>query len=134
MTRPPADEAAQVPGKKEAGAPEPAKADDDVLLTAGQRRRAEREARRQAKDAAYELRRQRKKSKDAGSWRGHHIVDGNGLAEAFPEPESTELESGTVRRRITHGVVLVLLLALLVSGLVLSAMMQRGELELTLGP
>ncbi len=140
MTRPPAGESAREPGKQDdAGAPEdaaqvPAGKVDDVLLTAGQRRKAEREARRQAKDAAYELRRQRKKSKDASSWRGRHIVDSNGLAEAFPEPESTELETGTVRRRITHGVVLVLLLALLVAGLVLAGMIQRGELELTLGP
>ncbi len=108
--------------------------DDDVLLTARQRRKEEREARRQAKDAAYELRRQRKKNNDGTSSRGHNIVDGSGLAEAFPDHESTELESGAVRRRITHGVVLVLLLALLVTGLVLAGMIQRGELELTLGP
>lgn len=63
-------------------------ADDDVLLTTRQRRRAEREERRQAKDEAYELRRQRKKAKDGTTWRGHHIVDSRGLAEAFPEPET----------------------------------------------
>lgn len=108
-------------------------ADDDVLLTTRQRRRAEREERRQAKDEAYELRRQRKKAKDGTTWRGHHIVDSRGLAEAFPEPETPELLPSTVNRRITHAVVLVLLLALVVAGVVLVGMVQRGELELKLG-
>lgn len=107
--------------------------DDDVLLTARQRRRAERVARRQAKDEAYELRMQRKKAKDGTTWRGHHIVDSRGLAEAFPEPESPELPTSTVRRRITHAVVLVLLLSLVVAGLVLVGMIQRGELDLKIG-
>ncbi|AIY01987.1 hypothetical protein ART_2388 [Arthrobacter sp. PAMC 25486] len=105
-----------------------------MLLTAGQRRRADREERRQAKDAAYELRQQRKKAKDGTSWRGHHIVDSSGLDEAFPAPETPELPGSTVRRRIIHGVVLVLLLALVVSGVVLAGMVQRGEMELKLGP
>ena len=106
---------------------------DEVLLTARQQRRAAREERRQAKDAAYDLRQARKKAKDGTSWRGHNIVDERGLADAFPEPETPELNPVTVRRRITHGVVLVLLLALLVAGVVLAAMVQRGELHLTLG-
>lgn len=121
MTRLPAG----TPGK------EPA---DEVLLTAGQRRRAEREERRQAKDAAYELRQQRKKAKDGTSWHGRHIVDSSGLDEAFPAPQTLELPGSTVRRRIIHGVVLVVLLALVVSGVVLAGMVQRGELELKLGP
>ena len=121
MTRPPAE----TPGR------EPA---DEVLLTAGQRRSLARVERRQAKDAAYELRRQRKKAKDGTTWRGRHIVDSGGLAEAFPAPETPELTHFSVRRRIIHGVVLVLLLALVVSGVVLAGMVQRGELELKLGP
>lgn len=120
MTRPPADR------------PDEGRA-DDVVFTAGQRRKAEREERRQAKDAAYELRQQRRKAKDGTSWRGHNIVNTRGLGEAFPEPESPELSTATVRRRITHGVVLVLLLALVVSGVVLAGMVQRGELELKIG-
>ncbi len=106
---------------------------EDVLLTARQRRKADREERRQGKDAAYELRQQRKRLKDGTSWRGRNVVDGRGLAEAFPDPESSELPPSTVRRRITHGVVLVLLLSLLVAGLVLANMVQRGELELKIG-
>lgn len=121
MTRQPAE----TPGRESA---------DEVLLTAGQRRRAEREERRQAKDALYDLRQQRKKAKDGTSWRGHNIVDTGGLAEAFPEQETPELAAPTVRRRITHGVVLVVLLALVVSAVVLAGMIQRGEMELTLGP
>lgn len=127
MTKPPAGAAATNPA-----ATNPAE-DDDVLLTARQNRRAQRVARRQAKDEAYELRMQRKKAKDGTSWRGHHIVDSRGLAEAFPEPETPELPSSTVRRRITHAVVLVLLLALVVAGLVLVGMIQRGELDLKIG-
>lgn len=127
MTKPPAGAAAKNPA-----ATNPAE-DDDVLLTARQNRRAQRVARRQAKDEAYELRMQRKKAKDGTSWRGHHIVDSRGLAEAFPEPETPELPSSTVRRRITHAVVLVLLLALVVAGLVLVGMIQRGELDLKIG-
>lgn len=123
------------PGKPDGGKSSvpPGKPRDDVLLTAQQQRRAAREERRQAKDAAYDLRQQRKKAKDGTSWRGRHIVDASGLAEAFPEPATPELNPVTVRRRITHGVVLVLLLALVVAGLVLAAMVQRGELNVTLG-
>lgn len=131
MTRLPAGESSDGPANNPAAtSPEQ---DDDVLLTARQRRRAERVARRQAKDEAYELRMQRKKVKDGTTWRGHHIVDSRGLAEAFPEPETPELPTSTVRRRITHAVVLVLLLSLVVAGLVLVGMIQRGELDLKIG-
>ncbi|MHA7305963.1 LytR C-terminal domain-containing protein [Arthrobacter sp. TMN-49] len=102
-------------------------------MTARQRHKAVREKKRQAKNAVYELRRQRKKTKDITSWHGHHIVDARGLAAAFPEPETPELPSSTVRRRIVHGVTLVLLLALVVAGLVLAGMLQRGDLELKFG-
>jgi len=104
--------------------------DDDVLLTARQARRAAREAKRQVKDLAYEQRRARKRSKDVQFWHGHHIVDADGLAQAFPDPETPEYDRGTVRRRITHGVTLVLLTAALVAGVVLAGMIQRGELEI----
>lgn len=118
------------PDGSRAGAAAP---DSDVLLTTRQRRKAARDERRQARDAAFELRQQRKKIKDGTSWRGHHIVDSEGLAEAFPDPGTPELPSSTVRRRITHGVTLVLLLALVVAAVVLAGMVQRGELELKLG-
>lgn len=153
MTRPPAGPPSEDPGEqpgrnavpetpvfqpgraKSAGSkpggskPSAAVPDRDVLLTTRQRRRSARDERRQARDAAYELRQQRKKSKDGTSWRGHHIVDSEGLAEAFPDPESPELPSSTVRRRITHGVTLVLLLALVVAAVVLAGMVQRGSLS-----
>ncbi len=114
-------------------APPSGQPDDDVLLTTRQGRRALRDARRQAKDAAYERRKMRKKVKDGTFWRGQAVVDARGLAKAFPERGNSELNSIAVRHRITHGVVLVLLLALVVTGLVLAAMVQRGELELRLG-
>lgn len=107
-------------------------ADDDVLLTARQARRAAREAKRQAKDRAFDQRHERKRSKDVQFIHGHHIVDADGLAQAFPEPESPEYTPGTVRRRVTHGVTLVLLTAALVAGVVLAGMIQRGELEFKL--
>ncbi|MCQ9162707.1 LytR C-terminal domain-containing protein [Arthrobacter sp. STN4] len=107
--------------------------DDDVQLTARQARRAAREAKRQAKDAAYEERLARKRSKDVQFWHGHHVIDAAGLAEAFPEPETAEYSARTVRRRITHGVTLVLLLALVVAGVVVAGMIQRGELVLHFG-
>ncbi|MGA7204809.1 MAG: LytR C-terminal domain-containing protein [Specibacter sp.] len=107
--------------------------DDDVLLTARQTRKAAREAKRQAKDAAYEERLARKRSKDVHFLRGHHIIDARGLAEAFPEPETPEYDPGTVRRRVTHAVTLVVLLALVISGVVVAGMIQRGELELKFG-
>ena len=119
-------------GGSEAGAAEGAQ-DEDVLLTVRQQRRAHKEDRRQAKDAAYELRQKHKRTKDGTYWRGHRIVDTTGLAEAFPEPETLELQPATVRNRITHGVTLVLLMALVVTGVVLAGMVQRGELQLTLG-
>ena len=119
--------------KPVAGGPDGGVPDDDVLLTARQKRRAAKEQRRQAKDAAYDQRQRRKKNKDGTLWHGRHIVDERGLAATFPEPETPEFDSSMVRRRITHGVVLVLLLALVVAGLVLAGMVQRGELELKFG-
>lgn len=143
MTRLPAGKPQGAPADKPAVPPPPSRApgspkpgniaDDDVLLTARQRRKAARVARRQAKDAAYDLRQQRKRAKDGTSWRGHHIVDSRGLADAFPEPESPELSPSTVRRRIFHGVILVVLLAMVVASVVLAGMVQRGELKLALG-
>ncbi|PYI69576.1 hypothetical protein CVV68_00205 [Arthrobacter livingstonensis] len=108
--------------------------DDDVQPTARQARAAAREAKRQAKDAAYEERLARKRSKDVHFLHGHHVIDTEGLAEAFPEPETADYDPGTVRRRITHGVTLVLLLGLVVAGVVLAGMVQRGELVLKFGP
>ena len=104
--------------------------DDGVLLTSRQRRQAERDQRRQAKDAQYELRLERKRARDGTSWQGRHIVDGRGLADAFPAPQSPEFSSDSVRRRIIHGATLVLLLALLVAGVVVAGLIQRGDLQL----
>ncbi|ALV46549.1 hypothetical protein MB46_14650 [Arthrobacter alpinus] len=141
MTSPPAGPPSGTPAKKndganpttEGGAPSTSGTADAVALSAGQRRRAARDERRQAKDALYELRRARKKAKDGTSLRGHHIVNAQGLAEAFPPPETPEFEPVTVRRRILHGAILVLLLAMLVAALVLASMVQRGEIELKVG-
>lgn len=143
MTRPLGEPSSAVPPEKpsfspggvkpSAGKYDGAVPGDDVLLTVRQKRRAAKEARRQAKDAAYDQRQRRKKNKDGTSWRGRHIVDERGLAATFPEPETPEFDSSMVRRRITHGAVLVLLLALVIAGLVLAGMVQRGELELKFG-
>lgn len=106
-------------------------ADDGVLLTPRQRRQAQREQRRQVKDAQYELRQERKRAKDGTSWHGRHIVDGRGLADAFPAPQTPEFSSDSVRRRIIHGATLVLLFALLAAGIVIAVMIQRGDLQLS---
>lgn len=108
-------------------------ADKDVQLTPQQQRLSQRDARRQAKDDAYDAKLARKRSKDGHFWHGRHVVDARGLAEAFPEPESPEYSTGTVRRRITHGVTLVVLMALVVAGVVLAGMIQRGEIHLHFG-
>lgn len=106
--------------------------DDDVLLTEAQGRKAAREAKRQAKDDAYEERLARKKSKDVHFIHGHHIIDASGLAAAFPEPEDPAIHPAVVRRRIIHGITLVLLLAMVAAAVVLVGMIQRGEVELKL--
>ncbi|MGO4384680.1 LytR C-terminal domain-containing protein [Specibacter sp. RAF43] len=107
--------------------------EDDVLLTLRQQRQAAREARRQAKDDAYEERLARKRSKDVQFFHGHHVVDTRGLNQAFPEPESPEFSPASVRRRVVHAVTLVLLVAVVVAGVILAGMVQRGELELKIG-
>lgn len=104
--------------------------DDAVPPTSRQRRQAQRQARRQAKDEMFELRQERKRAKDGTSLRGHHIVDSRTLKAAFPEPETPEFTPASIRRRILHGVILVLLLALVVAAVVLAAMIQRGDLQL----
>lgn len=116
----------------ETPAPDPGEniADDGGPVTSREKRRAEREARLAAKDAAYDLRQERKRTKDGTSLHGHHIVTTDVLADAFPDGETPELRPATVRRRIIHAVVLVLLLAMVVAGVVLAAMVQRGELDL----
>lgn len=116
-----------------AGEPAGGVGDDAGSPTSRQLRQAQRAARRQAKDAAFELRQERRRAKDGTSWRGHHIVDSRGLTEAFPEPETPEFSTASIRRRILHGVILVLLLAVVVAAVVLAAMIQRGELTLPAG-
>lgn len=125
-------------GGPDASGPDVSGQEDDSPDASGrsaakQARKAEREARRRAKDDAYEQRLARKKSKDVKFWHGRQVIDAEGLSEAFPEPETPEYAPSTVRRRIVHGVTLVVLLALVVTGVVLAGMIQRGELELKLG-
>lgn len=129
MTSPPPGQPPGLPSGSSSGTP----GDDGVLLTPRQRRQAQRDARRDAKDAQFELRQERKRAKDGSSWRGHHIVDGRGLAEAFPDPVTPEFAPASIRRRIFHGSILVLLLALVVAGVVLAVMIQRGDIQLPVG-
>ncbi len=70
-----------------------------------------------------------RKPKDPAVLHGHHVVTGSDLQAVFVEQDELEGRARK-RRRILHGVVLVLLLALIAAGIVLALAVINGQIKL----
>lgn len=71
-----------------------------------------------------------RKIKDPEYYHGHHVVSGDQLRQVFPE-DPEELENPVrFRHQILHGIVLVLLAAILVTATIVAFAVARGELKL----
>lgn len=71
-----------------------------------------------------------KKPTDATQVRGHHVVSGPELRAALIDPDDTADNPVRLHRRIVHGVVLVLLVSLIVSGIVFALAIINGQITL----
>lgn len=70
-----------------------------------------------------------KRPKDAGILHGHHVVSGPELRAAMEAARNAD-ETVRVRRRVLHGVVLVLLIGLIAAGIILALAIINGRLKL----
>ncbi|WP_445155392.1 LytR C-terminal domain-containing protein [Arthrobacter sp. Hor0625] len=70
-----------------------------------------------------------RKPKDPTVLHGHHVVTGSELRAAFAEDDELE-NPARMRRRILHGVVLVLLVALVTAAVVVALQIRDGQIKL----
>jgi hypothetical protein len=71
----------------------------------------------------------RKKQQDASVLHGHHVVSGPELRAAF-EAEHDADDTARVRRRVLHGVVLVLLIGLIIAAIITALAIINGRLKI----
>ncbi|MDQ0661673.1 hypothetical protein QFZ35_000171 [Arthrobacter ulcerisalmonis] len=71
----------------------------------------------------------RKRPKDPGVLHGHHVVSGPELRAAMQSAEDAD-ETARVRRRVLHGVVLVLLIGLIAAGIIVALAVIDGRLRI----
>lgn len=70
-----------------------------------------------------------RKPQDPTVLHGHHVVTGSDLRATFVEEDELE-NPDRMRRRILHGVVLVLLVGLLVAAVVVAMAIQNGQIKI----
>jgi hypothetical protein len=68
--------------------------------------------------------------KDVSVLHGHHVVTASELEAAFVQPEDTEDNPVRLRRRIVHGVVLVVLVGLIAAAIVTALAIMNGQIKL----
>ncbi|MDP9986136.1 LytR C-terminal domain-containing protein [Arthrobacter sp. FW306-05-C] len=71
----------------------------------------------------------RKRPQDPGVLHGHHVVSGPELRAALEAAKDAD-ETARVRRRVLHGVVLVLLIGLIAAGIILAMAIINGRLKI----
>ena len=71
----------------------------------------------------------RKRPKDPGVLHGHHVVSGPELRAAMEAAADAD-ETARVRRRVLHGVVLVLLTGLIAAGIIVALAIINGRLRI----
>ena len=69
-----------------------------------------------------------RKPKDVTVLHGHQVITGSDLRATFVEDD--ELRPVRMRRRILHGVVLVLLLGLVAAGIVVAMAIMNGQIKI----
>ncbi|WP_104140388.1 LytR C-terminal domain-containing protein [Arthrobacter sp. ZGTC131] len=70
-----------------------------------------------------------RKPKDVTVLHGHRVITGPELRATFEEPDDTPDDPGRLRRRILHGVVLVLLFGLIVAGILGAVGVMNGQIK-----
>jgi len=71
----------------------------------------------------------RKRQKDPDILHGHHVVSGPELRAAMAAAQDAD-ETARVRRRVLHGVVLVLLIGLIAAGIIVAMAIINGRLRI----
>ncbi|MFF2243191.1 LytR C-terminal domain-containing protein [Arthrobacter sp. NPDC058130] len=71
-----------------------------------------------------------RKPRDITVLHGHRVVSGSELRATFVEQENTEDNPVRLRRRIVHGVVLVMLVGLLVAAIIVAVAIMNGQIKL----
>ena len=71
-----------------------------------------------------------RKPRDITVLHGHRVISGSELRATFVEQENTEDNPVRLRRRIVHGVVLVMLVGLLVAAIMLAFAIMNGQIKL----
>lgn len=70
-----------------------------------------------------------RKPKDVTVLHGHRVISGPELRATFVEDDENAENPGRLRRRILHGVVLVLLLGLIVAGIMGAMGVMSGQIK-----
>ncbi|MET1022629.1 MAG: LytR C-terminal domain-containing protein [Arthrobacter sp.] len=71
-----------------------------------------------------------RKPKDVTALHGHHVVSGSDLRATFVEDDDLQDKSARKRRRVLHGVVLVLLVALVAAGVFVALAIMNGQIKI----
>ncbi|MFF1386294.1 LytR C-terminal domain-containing protein [Arthrobacter sp. NPDC058288] len=71
-----------------------------------------------------------RKPKDITVLHGHRVVSGPELRATFVEPDDTAEDPVRMRRRILHGVVLVLLVGLIISAIIVALAIMNGQIKI----
>ena len=71
-----------------------------------------------------------RKPKDVTVLHGHRVVSGRELRATFVEPDDTADNPVRLRRRILHGVVLVLLVGLIIAAIIVALAIMNGQIKI----
>ena len=71
-----------------------------------------------------------RKPKDVTVLHGHQVISGADLRATFVEDDELRDNPVRMRRRILHGVVLVLLLGLVAAGIVVALAIMNGQIKI----
>jgi hypothetical protein len=72
-----------------------------------------------------------KQPEDSNILHGHRVITGSELRNTFVERDDTADDPDRLRRRILHGVVLVLLVGLIVTAIVVALAIMNGQIKIT---
>ena len=68
--------------------------------------------------------------KDVTVLHGHHVISGSDLRATFVDDDGLQEHPGRTRRRILHGVVLVLLVGLVAAAIVVALAIMNGQIKI----